>query len=129
VVDELIEQIVSAQDEKTLTTRTRALDRILSWNSYVIPHWHLSADRVLYWDKFSYPAVSPKTGALLSTWWFDAEKAARLAAGWWRQETDGERPVAAGPRTPLLGPAIGLAVAVGLIGYVALRRFRRPRGL
>jgi microcin C transport system substrate-binding protein len=80
VVDELIEAIISSPDRESLVARTRALDRVLLWGFYVIPAWHLSADRVLYWDKFSYPEVSPKRGVQVDTWWFDAAKAARLAA-------------------------------------------------
>ncbi len=53
---------------------------MLIWNFYVIPGWYSSIDRVLYWDKFSYPAVSPTDGVSRETWWYDVAKAARLAA-------------------------------------------------
>ena len=80
VVDELIEGIIAAPDREGLVARTRALDRVLLWGFYVIPAWYSSVDRVLYWDKFSYPEVSPARGVQIDTWWFDQEKAARLAA-------------------------------------------------
>ncbi len=80
VVDTLIEELITAPDRESLVARTRALDRVLLWGFYVIPAWHLSADRVLYWDKFSYPANQGDRGVQVETWWFDAEKAARLAA-------------------------------------------------
>jgi microcin C transport system substrate-binding protein len=80
VVDELIEGIIAAPDRESLLAQTRALDRVLLSGFYVIPAWYLSADRVLYWDKFSYPAVSPARGVQSDTWWFDEAKAARLAA-------------------------------------------------
>lgn len=80
VVDELIELLIVASDRDSLIAHTRALDRVLSWNFYVIPGWYSQADRVLYWDKFAYPAVSPDQGVSRDTWWYDAAKAARLAA-------------------------------------------------
>lgn len=80
VVDELIEQLITSEDRDSLVAHTRALDRVLTWNFNVIPGWYSSVDRVLYWDKFSYPAVSPDDGVLREAWWYDAAKAAQLAA-------------------------------------------------
>lgn len=80
VVDELIESIIAAPDREGLVARTRALDRVLLWGFYVIPAWYSSIDRVLYWNKFSYPEVSPMRGVQIDTWWFDVVKAANLQA-------------------------------------------------
>jgi len=78
-VDYLIDGIVANQDdEQALLAWGRALDRVLTWNHYVIPQWHISMFRVAYWDKFSRPAVRPKYTLGTGTWWFDAAKAARL---------------------------------------------------
>ena len=52
VVDELIDLVIQAPDRASLVARTRALDRVLLWGHYVIPHWHIRAFRVAYWDKF-----------------------------------------------------------------------------
>ena len=79
VVDELVEEVIVAPDRDNLVARTRALDRVLLWGFYVIPGWHLSADRVLYWNKFSYPEVLPRQGVQIDTWWFDEQKASALA--------------------------------------------------
>ncbi|HRI76840.1 MAG TPA: extracellular solute-binding protein [Alphaproteobacteria bacterium] len=79
VVDALIEQIVAAPDREELIARTRALDRVLLWNHYVIPQWHTSYHRVAYWDKFGHPATPPKYGlGIVGTWWYDAQKDAAL---------------------------------------------------
>ena len=59
VVDRLIDLVIAAPDRPALVARTRALDRVLLWGHYVIPHWHLRTFRVVYWDKFARPAVSP----------------------------------------------------------------------
>jgi len=52
VVDELVELVVGAPDREELVARTRALDRVLLWHNYVVPHWHIQTFRVAYWDKF-----------------------------------------------------------------------------
>jgi microcin C transport system substrate-binding protein len=78
-VDDLIELVVMATDRKSLVVRTRALDRVLLWGHYVIPHYHIQAFRVAYWDKFARPAVAPKYTLDLDTWWIDPARAARLA--------------------------------------------------
>ena len=79
VVDQLVNQMIAAPDRDALVTRTRALDRVLLWGFYVIPHWHLHIYRVAYWDKFGRPAVSPKYALGLETWWVDPNKEAALA--------------------------------------------------
>jgi microcin C transport system substrate-binding protein len=80
VVDALIEQIITSPDRDELIARTRALDRVLLWGSYVIPAWYGGVDRILFWDKFGKPAVLPSRGVSIGSWWYDEEKAARLAA-------------------------------------------------
>jgi microcin C transport system substrate-binding protein len=79
VVDALVEAIIAAPDRRSLVDRTRALDRVLLWSSYVVPHWHIQDFRVASWDMFGRPAVSPKYELGFDTWWIDPAKAARLA--------------------------------------------------
>ena len=76
VVDELIELVIAAPGPAALVARTRALDRVLLWGHYVIPHWHLAAFRVAYWDKFGRPPVAPKYALGVDTWWVDPGKEA-----------------------------------------------------
>ena len=82
VIDELVDRLIAAPDRAELVALTRALDRVLLWGHYVIPHWHINAFRTLRWDKFGRPEkTAPYTGDLFVlplTWWYDAEKAARL---------------------------------------------------
>jgi microcin C transport system substrate-binding protein len=68
-VDSLVRQVISAPDRETLVARTRALDRVLLWNHYVIPQWHLGRDRLVWWDKFGMPDKVPAAGVQLMTWW------------------------------------------------------------
>jgi microcin C transport system substrate-binding protein len=122
VVDELIEAVINAPDRDSLVARTRALDRVLLWGFYVVPGWHLSADRVLYWDKFSYPAVSPKRGMQFDTWWFEPAKATALAA-----EMSGESGANAVTRTPAAATVVAIAAGLALLGFFVFRRARRRR--
>ncbi len=79
VVDQLVDLVVSAPDRPTLVARTRALDRVLVRGFYVIPHWHIQAWRVAYWDKFERPRISPKYAlGFPDAWWVDAQKEAAL---------------------------------------------------
>lgn len=80
VIDELIDLLIAAPDREGLIARTHALDRVLLWGHYVIPHWHSRTFRVAYWNMFSRPKVTPKYALGLETWWIDQEKLAALAA-------------------------------------------------
>ncbi|WP_428033285.1 extracellular solute-binding protein [Amphritea sp.] len=73
-VDYLIEQLIQAPDREQLVLRTRALDRVLQWNHYVIPQYHINSYRVAYWDKFGFPKIQPKYSLGFDTWWVRPEK-------------------------------------------------------
>ena len=81
VVDELIAGLIAAPDRKSLVTRTRALDRVLQWGHYLIPHWHLDYDRLIFWNKFERPAVTPLSGAQFDTWWINPDAAKATIKG------------------------------------------------
>ena len=74
VIDLLIENLINAKDREDLMTISRALDRVLLWNYYVIPQWHISAYRVLYWDMFDQPKQKPKYSLGFDTWWVNQNK-------------------------------------------------------
>lgn len=78
VIDALIDDVIEAPDREALVAATRAMDRVLLWNHYVIPQWHTRVFRVAYWNRFSRPKVTPRYGLGLFTWWIDAEKDADL---------------------------------------------------
>jgi microcin C transport system substrate-binding protein len=69
VIDALIEKLVHARSRTELVTCVRALDRVLQWGFYVLPHWHLNSFRIAYWNKFAQPAIHPPYGLGLMTWW------------------------------------------------------------
>ncbi len=78
VVDELINLVISAPSRESLVARTRALDRMLLWGHYVIPHWHIRSFRVAHWNMFGRPEKFPKYGFAFDAWWVDQQKLAAL---------------------------------------------------
>ncbi len=77
VIDSLVDKVIKAKDEQGLIDSTKALDRVLQHNYYVIPHWNITKFRVIHWNKFGKPKVSPKYSLGIGTWWsLDAEKEA-----------------------------------------------------
>jgi microcin C transport system substrate-binding protein len=79
-VDALIEKVIFAKDRADLVAATKALDRVLLWNFYVVPQFTYGFSRYARWDRFSHAEPLPKYGrsGLPSLWWFDADKAARI---------------------------------------------------
>ncbi len=80
-VDKLIDRIVFAKDREELVAATRALDRVLLGNHYVVPQWYYPYERVATWDKFGRAEKLPSQDPTqFLAWWIDTEKEARLAA-------------------------------------------------
>src|SRR5690606_407056 len=52
VIDKLVDRVIFTDDRDDLVAATRALDRVLLWNYYVVPQWYLPGRRVAYWNKF-----------------------------------------------------------------------------
>jgi microcin C transport system substrate-binding protein len=77
-IDRLIELVISAPGRDALIERTRALDRVLLWGHYLIPHWHIQSFRVAYWDMFGKPPTTPKYALGFDSWWVDTIKAEAL---------------------------------------------------
>jgi microcin C transport system substrate-binding protein len=78
-IDELIQKVIFAKDRATLVAATKALDRVLLWNHYVVPQFTYGFARYARWDRFSHAEPLPKYGisGLPQLWWWDAEKAAK----------------------------------------------------
>jgi len=70
-VDDLVERIAHAKDLNELIPAGRALDRVLLHEYYVIPHWNINGWRILYWDQFGRPDVTPAYNVGIDTWWSD----------------------------------------------------------
>lgn len=102
-IDALIDKIIFAKDRAELVAATRALDRVLLWNHYVVPQWYAPYSRIAYWDRFAYLETLPVvpvdctgdcvtraleapgtikmvTPGFLTVWWYDKQAADKLAA-------------------------------------------------
>jgi len=79
-VDKLIERVIYAKDRDELVAATKALDRVLLWNFYVVPQWTYGKQRTARWDRFGRPQPMPKYGlsAFPNIWWWDKDKAAKV---------------------------------------------------
>jgi microcin C transport system substrate-binding protein len=78
-IDALIERIIFAKDRAELVAATRALDRVLLWNHFVVPQFTSDKSRTARWDRFKRPDRLPEYGAAAfpTVWWWDAERAAK----------------------------------------------------
>lgn len=73
-VDALLNNVLAAKSRPQLTTALRALDRVLRFGFYTVPHWYGGVHRVAWRNgRFQQPAVmplyyQPDTWAM-ATWW------------------------------------------------------------
>jgi microcin C transport system substrate-binding protein len=71
-VDELIALITRAEDRDKLYIATRALDRIMIHNYFVVPHWYNPTHRIAYNTQLGYPDPPDyytAEGWILGNWW------------------------------------------------------------
>jgi microcin C transport system substrate-binding protein len=82
-IDEMIAALIAAPDRKSLVLRTRALDRVLQFGYYMLPHWNFNGVRMAYWNKFGLPARGPAYSppASSDSWWIDPQKQQNLPGG------------------------------------------------
>ena len=81
-IDQLIEAVIFARSRAGLIAATRALDRVLLWNQFVVPMWHIPYERIARWDRFARPPKLPDYAVgFPDIWWWDEARAARIKAG------------------------------------------------
>jgi microcin C transport system substrate-binding protein len=78
-VDALIERVIFAKSRGELVAATRALDRVLLWNHFVVPQFTYDKVSAARWNRFGRPDSLPTYGgaAFPTVWWWDAERAAK----------------------------------------------------
>jgi microcin C transport system substrate-binding protein len=77
-IDKLIDLLVVADDRATQEAVTKAIDRVLLHNYYMVPSYSLRNSRIARWDRFSRPENLPDFSSGFPTiWWWDAAKAAK----------------------------------------------------
>ena len=47
IVDDLVEIVIKAPNKEELINSTKALDRVLLFNHYLVPHWHIKKWRLI----------------------------------------------------------------------------------
>jgi microcin C transport system substrate-binding protein len=81
-IDELIDTIVKAASRTELIATLQAMDRILTHQFYIVPHWYIAYDRVVHWQKFSRPKINPSQSPIINNilewWWWNKDKASNL---------------------------------------------------
>ncbi|HWU00966.1 MAG TPA: ABC transporter substrate-binding protein, partial [Terriglobales bacterium] len=143
-IDAMINKIITAQNRHDLVTATHALDRLLQWGFYAVPHFTNRTFWIVSWDKFGRPDKhpDPEYGIGQDAWWIDPAKvtaveqgksAAKSAAAdpqaTTAQPSSGSSQPAAGNQaasapssgrgqTPIYGAVIGLIIgfALGRVG-------------
>ena len=80
-VDALVDMALGATDPDSFFVTLRALDRVLLWHYYQFPLEILGDTRIVYWDKFGRPNIPDDmyVTPFPDGWWYDDEKAARIA--------------------------------------------------
>lgn len=84
IVDELVDRVIRAPNRPELIAASRALDRVLLSQHYMVPLYTYTKHRLVYWDKFAQPEIPPAYDnyyrAGFMTWWIDKEKEVKLNA-------------------------------------------------
>ncbi|UEM24300.1 extracellular solute-binding protein (plasmid) [Skermanella mucosa] len=76
VVDDLVSRIGRAASREELIPATRALDRVIAWNGYLLPGWYMAFAHYAYWDRFGRAdhragrEAAPELGSpAIEAWW------------------------------------------------------------
>lgn len=74
-IDKIIDILIYAKDREELVAASRALDRVLLWNYYVVPQWYSEKINIAYWNKFGIPEKQPDyAGIDPFSWWILPDK-------------------------------------------------------
>jgi microcin C transport system substrate-binding protein len=74
-IDKLIDKVIFTKDRDDLVAATRALDRVLLWNHYVVPQWSTPEYRYVYWKRIAHPEKLPEYGLAFPDIWWSADAA------------------------------------------------------
>ncbi len=72
VIEKLIDRVIYARSREELVAASRALDRVLLAEHYVVPQWYSPDTRVAYWSRLRHPAnMPPYSIGFPAIWWMD----------------------------------------------------------
>lgn len=77
VIDSLVELAANVSSVEQQVTTLKALDRVLLWNHYIVPNWHLNYYRVARWNRFGTPLQQPPYTLGVENWWMLPDKELR----------------------------------------------------
>ena len=81
-IDALVEKVIRVKTREELIVATRALDRALWFQHFLVPNWYMSAHRVSWWNKFGHPQEKPMQyqpiDFMIRYGWFDPKLDAEL---------------------------------------------------
>ena len=69
VVDCLIERVIAAPSREEQILSIHALDRVLLWGDFVVPHYYLPNFRIAFWHNISMPKNHPRYDLSPQIWW------------------------------------------------------------
>ena len=80
VIDKIIDLIIFAKNREDLVAATRALDRVLLWNYYMVPALLPCGKLASALEPLRLSEKNPDYGIGFPTlWWWDEEKAKKVA--------------------------------------------------
>jgi microcin C transport system substrate-binding protein len=80
-VDRMTDVVLAADSLASLTTATKALDRVMRAERFSVFQWFKAKHTVAYYDIFEHPdTLPPYALGELTFWWYNADKAAALKA-------------------------------------------------
>ncbi|MEJ2742571.1 MAG: extracellular solute-binding protein [Gammaproteobacteria bacterium] len=80
-VDALTVRVKNLVSFEAVKDSMQALDRVLLWEHYTIPHWYIHFHRLAWWNKFGQPKQRPDYILGTQTWWREASRPARPTTG------------------------------------------------
>ena len=79
VIDDAVQQVISAPNREQLIVRTKVLDRLLRSGYYQILTYGNNKNWYAYWNMYKQPKVKPKLALGEEYWWVDQKEAQKVA--------------------------------------------------
>ncbi len=77
-IDQILNMLGSAQNRESVIHITHVLDRVLRAEYYMVPLYGLVGNRVIYWNQYRHPSITPNYDLGLDYWWIDSSNAQQI---------------------------------------------------
>jgi microcin C transport system substrate-binding protein len=71
-IDRLLTALGNAPNRQAIVDIIHVLDRVLRANYYMVPLYGLIGKKVMYWDVYRHPSLTPNYDLGLDYWWIDS---------------------------------------------------------